>query len=100
MFAVLSLGRSPESVGKIDFLTLVEWVLILALVMKSDFSMTTVGRIERFASAATMLCAIAFVLSARPYFAKRMARGATCHHVPALAVMRLFTSRQFATWAG
>jgi hypothetical protein len=50
-----------ESFGKIDFLTLAEWVFILALVARSDFSMITAGRIERFASAALALCAIAFV---------------------------------------
>jgi len=50
-----------ESFGKIDFLTLAEWLFILALVAKSDFSMIKAGRIERFACAAFTLYAIAFI---------------------------------------
>lgn len=50
-----------ESLGKIDFLTLTEWIFILALVAKSNFSAIRLGRFERVITTILVLCAALFI---------------------------------------
>jgi exosortase/archaeosortase family protein len=50
-----------ESLGKIDFLTLAEWIFILALVAKSDFSAIRLGRFERLVATILTLYAALFI---------------------------------------